>query len=308
MTFIATEVVNGVATLAVNRPQSGNALNLSVFAQLTAALDELVAQAEVHAIVLTGEGNKFCSGADLGAFVRYLEARDFDRIVEVVRTSQMAFEKIASCPKPIVAAVGGAAVGGGVELALACHRIVATPRASFSFPETSLGILPFSGGTYRVPRRVGPALCKWIVYAGPMLPPPKALAMGFVDELAMPADLMTAAQATARSLAASPESCEWLPKEPPNELAAMASLFSAATVEELLAADVSADRALAKAQAAAASRPPATLQWGDKLIDEAGAQTTQQGAEAALAAVPELFRDPAVYEAMTRIAQQQRQS
>jgi len=308
LTFIDSKVDEGVAKITIVRPQAGNALNWAVFAQLRSVLTETINSPEVRAIVITGGGSRFSSGADLGSFVRYLEADDLPRIVDAVRTSQEVFAQIAECPKPVVAAVQGAAVGGGVELALACHRIVATPRASFSFPETGLGILPFSGGTYRTPRRIGAPLTKWLVYTGHVLPPPTALRIGFIDQLVMPDQLSAAATAAALAMCEKSTAAPRSAAAPAEEIAALHTLFDMSLDSQRHAAELPADRAVATALRAVASRPLPTLQWAETLIDAALAGTPEAGARAALEAVPALFGRPDVREAMTRVAQQQRQA
>lgn len=303
LSFIDWQARDGVATLTLNRPKAGNALNWALLEQLRTALRKALEAEDVRAIVIAAAGNRFVSGADVGFFVRSLDAGDVAKIVECVRASQEVFAEIAECPKPIVAAVQGAAVGGGFELALACHRIVATPRASFSFPETGLGIAPTSGGTYRTPRRIGVELAKWLVYTGHALPPPKAVALGLVDQLVMPDELEAAANRTAR------ESCEGpgasREQAPPAEFDALRSLFAGATVAQLRTAAPSDDRAVSAALRAIAVRPPAGLTWSEKLIDAALSTTLEQGAAAALAAVPALFGNPEVHALLARAAVQQ---
>ncbi len=308
MTFILSQVDDGVATLTISRPQAGNALNWAVFAQLSSALARAADSPDVRAVVIAAAGSRFSSGADLGHFVRYLEAGDVPRVVDTVRASQDLFAQIAKCPKPVVAAVQGAAVGGGAELALACHRIVATPRASFSFPETGLGILPFSGGTYRTPGRIGTALTKWLVYTGHVLSPPKAVQIGFIDQLVMPEALSAAANAAARALCDHPTAAPRRADAPAAEFAALHALFDKSSVSQLHIAELPEDRAVATALKAVASRPLPALQWAEKLIDAALAGTPDEGAKAALQAVPDLCGRPDVRETMTRVARQQRQA
>lgn len=305
LTFIESRVDEGIATLTLARPQVGNALNWAMLEQLRGAVRQARQAADVRAIVIAAAGNRFVSGADVGFFVRALASGDVARVVECIRASQEVFAEIAECPKPVVAAVQGAAVGGGFELALACHQIVATPRASFSFPETGLGIVPSSGGTYRTPRRIGVELTKWLVYTGHVLPPPKAVALGLVDQLVMPDELSAAAMGAALALCNRAAAAPKQTAAPPPEFDVWRALF-AATVAELRAAPPSADRALAAALKAIAGRPLPGLQWSERLIDAALAGTAEQGAAAALAAVPELFGNPEVRALLAQAAERQR--
>jgi enoyl-CoA hydratase/carnithine racemase len=307
-TFIDSRVRDAVATLTINRPQAGNALNWALLEQLRSALRQASESPDVRAIVIAAAGSRFVSGADVSFFVRCLQSGELLRIVECIRASQEVFALIAECPKPVVAAVQGAAVGGGVELALACHQIVATPRASFSFPETGLGIVPSSGGTYRTPRRVGVELTKWLVYTGHVLAPPKALQVGLIDQLVMPEQLSDAANLAAQKLLQTPIAVPQQEITRADEFATVRSLFARASVADLRAAELPDDRIASAALKALASRPLPALQWSEKLIDAALAGTPDQGAQAALAAVPILFGDPEVHKSLARVAGQQRQN
>jgi enoyl-CoA hydratase/carnithine racemase len=305
LTFIDLRVADGVAALSINRPQTGNALNWALLEQLRSAVRQAIDAVDVAAIVISAAGSRFVSGADVGFFVRCLESGNLPNIVECIRASQQVFAEIAACPKPIVAAVGGAAVGGGVELALACHRIVATPRASFSFPETGLGILPFSGGTYRTPRRIGVPLTKWLVYTGQVVPPPKALALGLVDDVTMPDQLLPAAGALALSLSERTARAPHNDRATPNEFAIVESLF-AKPLAELRAADSAGDRIATAALKSLATRPAVALEWSERLIDGAVQCSAEEGARAALEAVGVLFSLPAVRAKLVQVAAEQR--
>jgi enoyl-CoA hydratase/carnithine racemase len=306
LSFIDWHLDDGVATLTLDRPRAGNALNWAMLEQLRTAVRRAAGDPIVRAIVIAAAGGRFVSGADVGFFVRALESGEMERIVECIRCSQEVFAEIAASPKPVVAAVQGAAVGGGVELALACHQIIATPRASFSFPETALGILPFSGGTYRAPRRIGVELTKWLVYTGHVLPPPKAVALGLADQLAMPDELAAAAKARAIALCERPAAATQA--APSAEFDALRTLFAGARLSELRAAAPPADRAVAAALKAVAGRPLLALEWGERLIDAAPAQSVDEAAAAALAAVPILFAEPQVHALMARAAAEQQRA
>lgn len=308
LTFIDSQVDDGVATLTITRPQAGNALNWPLLEQLRSAVGQATESPDVEAIVIAAAGSKFVSGADVSFFVRCLESGELGRIVDCIRASQQVFAEIAACRKPVVAAVQGAAVGGGVELALACHRIVATPRASFSFPETGLGIVPASGGTYRTPRRIGVELAKWLVCTGHVLAPPKALKLGLIDQLTAPDELPAVARSTARELCGGSTALPPAAIPPAAEFIALHSLFARASVAELRAGELPEDRVLAAAVRALISRPLLALEWSETLIDAALAGAPEQGAKAALAAVPILFGDPQVYKFLAQAAQLQRRT
>ncbi len=303
--FIARRIDGGVATLSIDRPEYGNALSWPLLEQLRHALRQLVAAPDVRAIVIEGAGKHFVSGADVGFFVRALEAGEISRIVGCIRASQEVFSQIADSPKPVVAAVGGAAVGGGVELALACHRVVASPRASFSFPETALGILPSSGGTYRLPGRVGVELAKWLVYTGYAISAPQALAIGLIDKLVAPDELAASARSLALSLADG--AGEPQPAQPVGqEFAALRSLFANSSIEQLRAQPPPAERLAASALKALASRSAEVLAECEALLDRSASQSRDEAEQAALAAVPRVFASPKVHDLLSQAAERQR--
>jgi len=304
LTFLRRTIDDGVVRLVINRPQSGNALNWALLEQLRVAVDQAANAAEVRAIVIAATGKTFISGADVGWFSRCLVAGNLQRVVECIRASQEVFEAIAQCPKPIVAEVHGATLGGGVELALACHRIVATPRASFCFPETGLGIYPASGGTYRAPRRIGPALTKWLIYTGNVLSPTKAASIGLIDRVVPPAELAQAARAATFEQVTPPR------RELDQETARVESLFATASLERLLSDDLppSAGRLAARAWRTLRKQPHLPLEWAERLIDEALELSVAEGARHSLEGVPAVFRQPQVKVALEKVAQQQRQA
>jgi enoyl-CoA hydratase/3-hydroxyacyl-CoA dehydrogenase len=180
-TLVRTELANGIATLTINRPDALNALNEDVLAQLEEAFRRAAADRAIRGIVLGGSGKAFVAGADIRFFVRNIEAGRVDRIAEFTGRAQALLRAIETCPKPVVARVHGLALGGGVELALACHSIVATPKASFAFPETGIGIYPGLGGTQRTTRRIGKGLTKWLVLTGQTVGAAEAQTIGLID-------------------------------------------------------------------------------------------------------------------------------
>jgi len=150
---------------------------------ISQAFYEAVHSPAVDLICLMGTPDRFLLGADVPLFLKCLAARDWDRLLAFTRSGQRLLAEISASPKPVVAWVQGPAVGAGLELALACHRIVAGPGAKFSLPETGLGIYPGLGGTQRLPRRIGLPGAKWMIYSGAIVPAPQALEMGLIDAL-----------------------------------------------------------------------------------------------------------------------------
>ncbi|MDA8235109.1 MAG: enoyl-CoA hydratase-related protein [Clostridia bacterium] len=191
---------NGVATITLNRPPL-NPLNSQIFRELSAAVDELHADNSVKAVILTGAGDKaFAAGADVTEMANLtpVEAYSF------CQDSRIAFEKLENLGKPVIAAINGLALGGGSELALACDFRLAADTAKFGLPEINLGIIPGGGGTQRLPRLIGAAKAKELIFLGDIFDAATAEGVGLVTKV-VPADsLQEEAQKLAAKLAAKP--------------------------------------------------------------------------------------------------------
>jgi len=159
-------VVDGIARVRINRPEVLNALDEEVVSQLSEQIEAALATEGVRGIVLEGAGKAFVAGADISFFVRNIEAAAIDRIVAFTEAGQRLLRRIETAPIPVVARVHGMALGGGVELALACHAIICSDKASFSLPETGIGIYPGLGGTQRLQRIVGKPLARRLIFTG----------------------------------------------------------------------------------------------------------------------------------------------
>src|SRR5437762_8922935 len=166
-------VRDGIAVITLNNPPV-NGLGNALRAGVLQGLERAAADAQVKAVVLIGAGKAFSGGADIREFGRPREKPDLPD----VNDRQDAMQK------PLVAAIGGFALGGGLELALACHYRVAAPRAQLGLPEVKLGILPGSGGTQRLPRVVPMADAVQMMTTGNPIPAEKAKLLGLVDEIA----------------------------------------------------------------------------------------------------------------------------
>jgi enoyl-CoA hydratase len=192
------ETADGVATLTVNRPQSLNALNSQVLGELECALYELNLDTVVKAVVLTGAGEKaFVAGADIkemaemSSFEGHAFAQQGQRVMLLMERMR----------KPVIAAVNGYALGGGLELALACDFIYASQKAKVGFPEVTLGIMPGFGGTQNLARLIGPNRANEMIFTGKMLDAEKARAWGIVNEVFAPEELLAKTLETARAIA-----------------------------------------------------------------------------------------------------------
>jgi len=169
------------AIITINRPESLNALNAKTISELSSALDELASDIEVRVVILTGSGEKsFVAGADIKEFSDYNQ----EKAEELARNGQNnLFNKIESLSKPVIAAVNGFALGGGLELAMACHIRYASENAKLGLPEVTLGLIPGYGGTQRLPKLVGKGIANEMIFSAKMIPAQKAKEIGLVNEV-----------------------------------------------------------------------------------------------------------------------------
>lgn len=170
---------NSIATIVLNRPDKLNALSLDVLQGLENAVADLAADATIRGVIVTGEGRAFCAGADIGAMMNMepLEAAAF------AGWGQRILFSLEGMGKPIIAAVNGPAIGGGLEVSLACDFILASTEASFAFSEIKLGIIPGFGGTQRLARLVGKAAAKEMVFTGDRIGAEEAFRIGLANRV-----------------------------------------------------------------------------------------------------------------------------
>jgi len=188
----------GVVTVTINRPASLNALNSATLAELVIAFREIDQDRTTRAVILTGAGEKaFVAGADIKEMsgLNAFEAHTF------AVNGQEVIVTMERLKKPIIAAVNGFALGGGLELALACDFIYAAEHAKLGFPEVGLGIMPGFGGTQNLARLIGPGRAHELIYTGRMINAEKALAWGIVNDIFPAAELPVMAMETAREIA-----------------------------------------------------------------------------------------------------------
>jgi enoyl-CoA hydratase len=178
---ILTSLENNIFIITVNRPEKLNALNKIVIEELSAAIDEVYNNAEIKSAIITGAGEKaFVAGADISEFL----SLDSTSGKELARKGQQnVFDKIENSPKPIIAAVNGFALGGGCELALACHFIIASDNAKFGQPEVNLGLIPGYGGTQRLTQLIGRNLAMQFIMTGEMINAKDAQEYGIANKV-----------------------------------------------------------------------------------------------------------------------------
>jgi enoyl-CoA hydratase/carnithine racemase len=186
--FVTLDVADGVATIRLDRPPM-NALNEQVQEELRAAAHEATESRAVRAVVVYGGPKVFAAGAD----VKEMSTMSYAEMADRSGGLQSAFTSVARIPKPTIAAVTGFALGGGCELALCCDFRVCGDNARLGQPEILLGIIPGAGGTQRLPRLVGVARAKEIIYSGRFVPADEALRIGLADKVVAPDDVYDAA-------------------------------------------------------------------------------------------------------------------
>lgn len=171
---------DGIVTLSVSRPAALNALNLKTLSELIVVLQQTYQQADYKGIILTGEGEKaFVAGAD----IKELAALTQEQAYAFAQNGQRLFKLIEDCPKPVIAAVNGYALGGGCELAMACHIRIAAEHAKFGQPEVNLGIIPGYGGTQRLTQLVGRGKALELMMTGDPVSAREARDIGLVNHV-----------------------------------------------------------------------------------------------------------------------------
>ncbi|MCR4441301.1 MAG: enoyl-CoA hydratase-related protein [Peptococcaceae bacterium] len=192
---ILLEKENGIAVLTINRPEVRNALNKETVQEIRQAVAEVREDESVRVLIVTGAGDKaFVAGADLNS----LQKRGM--VETLANENQLALSELAGLEKPVIAAVNGFALGGGCELAMACDIRIASENAKFGQPEPGLGFLPGAGGTQRLPRLVGAAKAKELIFTGELIDAREAEKIGLVNKVVPQEELMKAAREMAEKI------------------------------------------------------------------------------------------------------------
>lgn len=178
---LLTVLENNILTITINRPDKLNALNKTVIDELSSVIDEVKNNSEIRSAIITGAGAKaFVAGADISEFLS-LDAAGGKALAQ--KGQEMVFNKIENCPKPIVAAVNGFALGGGCELAMACHFRIASDNAKFGQPEVNLGLIPGYGGTQRLVQLIGKGKAMEMLMSANMIDSHEAKDLGMVNHV-----------------------------------------------------------------------------------------------------------------------------
>jgi enoyl-CoA hydratase len=187
---LLTSLENGIFTITINRPDKLNALNKQVMLDLNDAIQEVEKNVDIKAVILTGSGQKgFVAGADISEFIGLNSGEGMD----LARSGQDIFFKIENCSKPVIAAVNGFALGGGCELAMACHFRIAAENAKFGQPEVNLGLIPGYGGTQRLVHLIGKGRALELLMTGNMIDASTALQYGLVNYVVPQEELLVKA-------------------------------------------------------------------------------------------------------------------
>ncbi len=195
--ILKQEAADGVVVVTVSRPQALNALNTRFFGEMDAFVAEVGGRADVKAVVITGDGKAFVAGADIAEMVDKMpeEGSRFSRL------GQATFRSLELLEKPVIAAINGFALGGGLELALGCDIRIASSKAKFGQPEVNLGLIPGYAATQRLPRLIGLGNALFLLMTGEMIGADEALRMGLVQKVVEPEALLPAAVDLAKLIA-----------------------------------------------------------------------------------------------------------
>ncbi len=195
-TNVKVTVTDRVAVLTIDHPPA-NALNQTTLSELRTALDQLEMDERVKAVVITGEGRFFIAGADIKEFTELTEAS----AKKLAEAGQRLFDRIEAYPKPVIAAINGACLGGGLELAMACHIRLAAQEAKLGLPELNLGLIPGYGGTQRLPRLVGRGKATQMILTSEMISGEEAFRIGLVEAVYPLEQLLAEARKLAETIA-----------------------------------------------------------------------------------------------------------
>lgn len=187
-TNLLVQVENGICIITINRPDKLNALNKSVLDELDQVMDTIYTSDEIKGAIITGQGEKaFVAGADIREFIDLPNNKG----ALLAERGQHLFFKIEDCPKPVIAAVNGFALGGGCELSMACHFRIASNNAKFGQPEVNLGLIPGYGGTQRLTALIGKGRAMELILTGNMLSATEAMQYGLVNKITTSEELLS---------------------------------------------------------------------------------------------------------------------
>tara|TARA_B100001564_G_scaffold198487_1_gene166787 strand:- start:3438 stop:5522 length:2085 start_codon:yes stop_codon:yes gene_type:complete len=292
--YVDLNVNDGIATITINRPEAMNALNETVVSQLGEALDAANADSSVRTIVLDGAGKAFVAGADVKFFVDKIRADSFPDIYDFTADGHSVQDKLESSSKTTIALTTGLALGGGLELALACDYRIGTRKTQFRFPETSIGIFPGLGGTQRPARIAGLPAARWAVLAGNFMDARTAADLGLVTNLVD----VTNVDNTISSLHSTGKPADKYPGKPANSDSKVAifaeSFYSDDNLISILDGNCpegfdSEDKNVARQMKSLSRTAPIALRMASNLIDVAGTTELSDGLSQELGNLETIF-------------------
>jgi len=196
---VLSEVRDGAMWITLNRPEALNAITPDVVSGIDAAIERAASDDTVKAVVLTGTGRAFCAGADL-KFVRNQIGGEA-AVSGFLDSILVMMERLETCPRPVVAALNGMALAGGLELVLCCDLVIAARSAKIGDAHANYGLLPGGGGSVRLPRKIGPTRAKYLLYTGEFVPAADLVAAGLVNEVVDDVELTAAVERLVAKLA-----------------------------------------------------------------------------------------------------------
>ena len=309
--YVDTNVHNGVATITINRPEAMNALNVTVVEQLTAAVAAANANDAVHTVVLDGAGKAFVAGADVKFFVDKIRADAIPDIYDFTAEGHDLLNAIETSPKTTVALTTGLALGGGLELALACDYRIGTRRTQFRFPETSIGIYPGLGGSQRPARICGIPAARWAVLAGNFMNAEVAADLGLVTHLVDVAEV----DAQVAELAKAGKPANKYPGAPANAQSPVAkfaqSFFTDANMATLMAGQCpegfdAEDKTVARQIKSLSYTAPIGLKMASDLIDATATTDLSAGLKMELDGLHTIFATKDALEGLSALIENRR--
>lgn len=309
--YIDVKSENGVATVLLNRPEAMNALNETIVAQLGTTLAELNADDSIGTIVLEGAGKAFVAGADVKFFVDKIRADSISDIVDFTTFGHEVLDMLESSPKTTIAMTTGLALGGGLELALACDYRIGTRRTQFRFPETSIGIFPGLGGTQRPARICGIPAARWAVLAGNFMDANTAADLGLLTHLVDAGELnaiITEVHNTGKPENKYPAT----PSNPSSAIAQFSSdFFADKNMPNLLNGECpegyNGDDKMVSRQLKSLSRTaPIALQMANDLINKAGCTDLANGLQGELDGLVDIFSTADALEGLSALIEGRR--
>lgn len=199
--LVVSEHSGPVAWLRMNRPDAMNSLNNELLDQLNAALDSVENDPSVHVVVLTGTARAFCAGADLKEIAADDGSIDADKLLTFVDHAAATIQRFPALTKPVIAAINGLALAGGMELMMACDLVIAAQGARIGDAHSNYGLLPGGGGAARLARLAGPLVAKYLAFTGDFLPASELLPLGLVNEVVPDDELHSRAEQLAQRIA-----------------------------------------------------------------------------------------------------------